>query len=170
MVRSAAGHAPEIDPAAFVHEAAEVIGWVRLGAHSSVWPGAVVRGDVERIAIGEGSNIQDGAVLHSDPGQPLLVGDGVTVGHQACLHGCKVADEVLVGIGARVLNGARVGAGAIVGAGALVPEGADVPAGALVFGLPAKVVRDVTAAERARGRAGAERYVEMISAHGGPAQ
>lgn len=167
MIRSASGHTPDIDPDAFVHEAAEVIGRVRLGPRSSVWPAAVVRADIEDITIGSESNVQDGAVLHSDPGLPLVVGDGVTVGHQACLHGCVVEDAVLIGIGARVLNGARIGSGAIVGAGALVPEGAEVPPGSLVLGLPGKVVREVTDDERRRLESSAARYVTMIAAHGG---
>lgn len=167
MIRSAAGKTPDIDRNAFVHDAAEVIGWVQLGSTSSVWPGAVVRGDVERIEVGTETNIQDGAVLHSDPGVPLVIGDRVTVGHQACLHGCAVEDEVLVGIGARVLNGAHIGTGSIIGAAALVPEGAEIPAGSLVLGVPGKVVREVTEKETARLRSSAQRYIEMIAAHGG---
>lgn len=167
MIRSAAGHTPDIDPAAFVHEAAEVIGWVRLGGRSSVWPAAVVRGDVETIEIGAETNVQDGAVLHSDPGMPLMIGDRVTVGHQACLHGCIVESEVLIGIGARVLNGATIGTGAIIGAAALVPEGAVIPPGSLVLGVPGRVVREVSTQETERLRGSADRYVTMIAAHSG---
>lgn len=167
MIRSVAGTTPQVDGAAFVHAAAEVIGDVVLGPRSSVWPYAVVRADLESISVGAESNLQDGAVLHSDPGLPLVIGDRVTVGHQACLHGCTIESEVLVGIGARVLNGARVGSGSIIGAGALVPEGAVIPGGSLVLGLPGRVVREVSPEETERLLGSAARYVTMIAAHRG---
>jgi carbonic anhydrase/acetyltransferase-like protein (isoleucine patch superfamily) len=168
VIRPLNGHAPEIGPGAFVHEAAEVIGRVRLGARSSVWPRAVLRGDVEEISVGEESNVQDGAVLHADPGVPCRLGARVTVGHLACAHGCLVGDGALIGMGAIVLNGARVGAGAIVAAGALVPEGGEIPPGQMALGVPARVVRPVSPEEHERALAGAARYVEMIRVHGGP--
>lgn len=159
------GHAPALGQGAFVHDAAEVIGRVRLGARASVWPGAVIRGDTEDIEVGDETNVQDGAVLHSDPGLPCRVGARVTIGHLACVHGCVVEDEVVVGIGAIVLNGARVGAGSVIGAGAVVSEGAQIPPGSLAFGTPAKVVRPTTAEERVRFLDGVARYVEMIGVH-----
>ncbi len=165
VIRPLDGNAPHLDPGAFVHAAAEVIGRVSLGARSSVWPRAVIRGDTEDISVGEETNVQDGAVLHADPGFPCRLGDRVTVGHLACVHGCSVGDEALIGIGAVVLNGARIGAGSVVGAGAVVPEGVDVPAGSMVLGIPGRVVRATTEAEREGLRAGARRYVAMIEVH-----
>ena len=167
VIRTLDGHAPDLGPGAFVHDAAEVIGRVRLGARASVWPGAVIRGDTEDIAVGDETNVQDGAVLHADPGLPCRVGDRVTVGHRACIHGCTVGDGAVVGIGAIVLNGATVGADAVVGAGAVVPEGAEIPARSLALGIPAKVVRETTPEERARFAEGVIHYVDMIVVHGG---
>lgn len=165
MIRSLDGNAPHLEPGAFVHAAAEVIGRVSLGARSSVWPHAVIRGDSEEIAVGDESNVQDGAVLHADPGFPCRLGDRVTVGHLACVHGCTVGDETLIGIGAVVLNGARIGAGSVVGAGAVVPEGVELPPGSMVLGIPGRVVRATTEAEREGLRAGALRYVAMLGVH-----
>ena len=167
MIRSLNGHAPALGPGAFVHDAAEVIGRVRLGARSSVWPGAVIRGDTEDIEVGDETNVQDGAVLHADPGLPCRLGARVTVGHRACAHGCTIEDDVVVGIGAIVLNGARVGAGAVIGAGAVVPEGAEIPPGSLALGIPAKVIRATTEQERERFLAGVGHYVDMIEVHRG---
>lgn len=167
MIRALDGHAPEIGPGAFVHEAAEVIGRVRIGADASVWPRAVIRGDTEEIVVGAATNVQDGAVLHADPGFPCNLGERVTVGHLAVVHGCSVGDEALIGMGAVVMNGAVVGAGSIVGAGAVVPEGTEIPPGSMALGVPARVVREITEEER-RGLVGsAERYVAMIGVHRG---
>jgi carbonic anhydrase/acetyltransferase-like protein (isoleucine patch superfamily) len=151
---------PQIAEDAWVAPNATVIGDVHLGAKSSVWFGAVLRGDVERLTIGRGSNIQDNSVLHSDPGAPLQLGERVTVGHMAMLHGCHVGDEALIGIGAVVLNYARIGARSIVGAGALVTEGKEFPDGVLIIGSPAKVARGLTEEELARMAGTAQRYVE----------
>jgi carbonic anhydrase/acetyltransferase-like protein (isoleucine patch superfamily) len=156
---------PDIAADAWVHEAAVVIGRVRLGAHCSAWPTSVIRGDIEGIEVGEGTNVQDGAVLHADPGMPCIVGRYVTIGHQATVHGCTVGDECLIGIGATVLNGAVIGAGSIIGAHALVPEGMVVPEGSLVVGVPARVRRDLTDDERRGLRAQAERYVANAARH-----
>ncbi len=123
----------------FIAPNAAVIGDVTLGENSSVWFSCVLRGDAERIEVGAGSNIQDGAVLHADPGYPMVVGRNVTVGHNAMLHGCTIGDGSLVGINAVVLNGARVGKGCLIGANALVTEGTEVPDGSLVLGSPGKV-------------------------------
>jgi carbonic anhydrase/acetyltransferase-like protein (isoleucine patch superfamily) len=127
----------------------------------------VLRGDAEEIEIGAETNVQDGAVLHADPGFPCRLGARVTVGHLACVHGCVVEDGALVGMGAIVMNGARIGAGSIVGAGALVPEGADVPPGSMVLGVPGRVVRATTGDEREGALRSAARYVAMIEVHGG---
>lgn len=139
--------APHIDPSAFVAPEATIIGDVTLHEGTSVWPGAVIRGDVEPIKIGAGSNIQDCAVLHADPGQPLNIGCNVTVGHQAMLHGCTIHDGSLIGIQAVVLNGATIGRNSLVGAGALVTEGKSFPERSLILGAPAKAVRTLSDAE-----------------------
>lgn len=134
-------HVPALATEVWVAPSAQVMGNVHLGAHSSVWYGAVVRGDNEPMHIGAGSNVQDGAVLHSDPGFALTIGENVTVGHQAMLHGCTVGDGSLIGIGAIVLNGARIGKNCLVAAGALVTEGKHFPDGSLIVGSPATVKR-----------------------------
>lgn len=160
MVRPYKSIYPRIAASAYVDQAAQVIGDVTMGERSSIWPGAVARGDVNRIEIGDDSNIQDGSVLHGELDKyPVLIGARVTVGHMACLHGCVVEDDCLIGIGAIVLNGARIGKGSVVAAGALVPEGMDVPPGSMVMGMPAKVRREVTAEEKARFADNAQRYL-----------
>ena len=135
---------PDVDATAWVADDAHVIGHVRLAAHSSVWFGCTLRGDNEWITVGEGSNVQEGSVLHTDIGHPLTLGRHVTVGHQAMLHGCSVGDGSLIGIQAVVLNGARIGRGCLVGAGSLVTAGKEFPDGVLIMGSPAKVVRELT--------------------------
>jgi carbonic anhydrase/acetyltransferase-like protein (isoleucine patch superfamily) len=134
-------------------------------AGASVWYTAVLRADLEPITLGAGSNIQDGAVLHADPGFPLSIGAGVSVGHRAVLHGCTIGDGSLIGMGAVVMNGARIGAGTLVAAGAVVLEGTEVPPGSLVAGLPAKVRRALTGDEAAGLRLNAEGYREMARVH-----
>ncbi|MFA5665117.1 gamma carbonic anhydrase family protein [Castellaniella sp.] len=151
---------PAIDPAAWVAPEATVIGAVTLQAGASVWPGAVIRGDNEPIHIGANSNIQEGAVLHVDPGKPVHVGNNVTVGHQAMLHGCTIEDGALVGIQAVVLNGAVIGRHSLVGAGALVTEGKVFPERSLILGSPARVVRTLTDAEVAGLDHSAANYAE----------
>jgi carbonic anhydrase/acetyltransferase-like protein (isoleucine patch superfamily) len=137
-------HAPQIPPSAYVAKEATVIGRVRLGERTSVWPGAVIRADDDTIDIGDDTNIQDGAVLHVDPGCPMRVGANVTVGHQATLHGCTIGDGALIGIRAVIYNHAVIGRDCIVGAGALVPEGKIFPDRSLIVGVPAKLVRQLT--------------------------
>ena len=144
---------------AWIAETATVIGKVRLEAGASVWFNAVLRGDNELILIGENSNVQDGAVMHTDPGSPLTLGKGVTVGHKAMLHGCTVGDYSLIGINAVVLNGAKIGRNCIIGANALVPEGKEIPDGSLVMGSPGKVVRQLTEQQQQAVAAGAAHYV-----------
>ncbi|MDI7774189.1 gamma carbonic anhydrase family protein [Asticcacaulis sp. EMRT-3] len=143
----------------WIAPSAEVIGDVHLGEDASIWFGAVARADNEPMIIGARSNIQDGAVLHSDPGSPLVIGCDVTVGHKAVLHGCTVGDGSLIGIGAVVLNGAVIGADSIVGAGALVPEGKVFPDGVLLLGQPARVARDLTPEQIGQLRHSAAHYV-----------
>ena len=144
----------------FIASNASVIGRVGLGELTSVWFSATIRGDMADISIGPGTNVQDGAVLHVDFGFPLEVGAYVTVGHQAILHGCSIADNVLVGMGSRVLNGAVVESESIIGAGALVPPGKHFPPRSLLVGVPARVVRGVTDTEVEEIRANAEHYIE----------
>ena len=154
------GQAPLVAPSAWVADSAQLIGDVELGEDASVWFGSVVRGDVDAIRIGRGSNIQDASVLHCDSGQPLLVGDYVTVGHQVMLHGCTIGDYSLIGIGAIVLNGARIGKYCLVGAGSLVTEGKEFPDGSMIIGSPAKAVRSLTAEQIDRLKLSAQRYIE----------
>jgi carbonic anhydrase/acetyltransferase-like protein (isoleucine patch superfamily) len=160
------GISPELPDAGryWIALTASVIGRVRLKPNASVWFGAVLRGDNEWIEIGENSNVQDGCVLHTDMGSPLTVGRNCTIGHQAVLHGCTVGDNSLVGIGAVILNNARIGRNCLIGAQALIPEGKIIPDNSLVMGAPGKVVRELTDAEIARLRAGAESYVERAAA------
>jgi carbonic anhydrase/acetyltransferase-like protein (isoleucine patch superfamily) len=137
---------------------ASVIGRVELGDSVSVWFGATIRGDNDTIRIGRRTNVQENAVLHVDPGFPLTIGNEVTIGHLAMLHGCTIGDGALIGIGAIVLNGAKIGAGAMIGAGALVPPGKEIPPNAVVMGTPGKVVREVTDDERAFNKWGVDDY------------
>jgi carbonic anhydrase/acetyltransferase-like protein (isoleucine patch superfamily) len=152
-------YTPEIDASAFIAPAAHLMGKVRLLQNSSVWFGAVLRGDNEWITVGVGSNVQENSVLHTDPGCELIIGDNVTVGHQVTLHGCVIGDGSLIGIQAVVLNGAKIGKNCLIGAGALIPEGKVIPDNSLVMGSPGKVVRELTEADAARIRKGAEVYV-----------
>ena len=153
-------HVPDIAEDAYVAPNATVIGDVRLAGKASVWFGAVLRGDVERLTIGRGTNIQDNSVLHSDPGAPLVLSDMVTVGHMVTLHGCHVGECSLIGIGAIVMNHARIGARCIVGAGALITEGKEFPDGVLIIGSPARVARKLTSDELDRMAATAQRYID----------
>lgn len=153
------GVVPQVAPSAWVADSAQVIGQVSLAQDASVWFGAVLRGDTAPISVGAGSNIQDGAVLHADVGQPLQIGAGVTVGHKVVLHGCTVGDDSLIGIGAVVLNGAKIGKGCLVGAGALVTEGKEFADGSLILGSPARAVRTLTPEQQAGLRQSAAHYV-----------
>ena len=153
-------HAPDIDASAFVADNATLIGKVTLQANSSAWPGATIRGDNEHILVGANSNVQEGAVMHTDPGYPLTIGCGVTIGHQAMLHGCTVGDGALIGIQAVILNGASIGKGCLVGAGALVTEGKRFPDNMLILGSPAKAIRELTPDEIARLKRSADGYVQ----------
>lgn len=153
------GDAPKLHPTAYVADSAEVIGRVEMAEGASVWFGAILRGDNEWMHIGKGANVQDGSVLHSDPGFPLTLGENVTVGHMVMLHGCTIGEGSLVGIGAVVLNGAKIGRNSIVGAGSLVPEGKEFPDNVLILGSPAKVVRELSPEQAARSAHAAAHYV-----------
>jgi len=154
-----------IDPSAFVAQGAIVRGRVRLAAQTSVWFGAVIRGDVEPITIGARSNVQDLAVIHCDPGYPCEIGEDVTIGHAAVVHGAIVESGSLIGIRAVVLNGARIGAGSIIGAGAVVTERAEIPPGSLVVGVPGRVIRVTSEEQRAHILANAANYVLSAQAY-----
>jgi carbonic anhydrase/acetyltransferase-like protein (isoleucine patch superfamily) len=159
-VYSLGEHTPRIHATAWIAKSAKVIGRVQMAENSSVWFGAVVRGDVEDIRIGRNTNIQDNSVLHADFGVPLTLGENVTVGHLVMLHGCTVGDGALIGIRAVVLNGATIGRNCIVGAGSVVTEGKSFPDGTLIVGTPAKVVRELSAEQIAEMQHGAIHYVE----------
>ena len=156
---------PEIAPSAFVAPGAFLIGKVTLGEEANVWYGAVLRGDTEPIRIGARTNVQDGCVLHADPGYPAAIGDDCVIGHNAVVHGCEVGDGCLVGMGVTIMNGAKIGEGFIVAAGALVAEGKEFPPRSLIVGAPAKLVREVTEAQTEDIARGARTYVERARLH-----
>jgi gamma-carbonic anhydrase len=161
MIRAYRGIFPVIAASAYIDKSAQVIGQVTVGERASIWPNVTARGDVNTIHIGDDTNIQDNSVLHCDAGLfPLNIGQRVTVGHLAMLHGCTIEDDCLIGIGAVVLNGAKIGRGSVIAAGAVVPEGAEVPPESMVMGVPAKVRRQLTPEERERFRLNAMHYVE----------
>ena len=155
--------APSLADGAWAAPSADLIGDVRLGARASVWFGAVIRADNTPILVGDDSNIQDGAIGHSDPGAPLTIGARVTVGHQAILHGCTIKDGELIGMGARVLNGAVIGERCLVGAGALVTEGKAFDSGVLIVGSPARVLRQLSEQELAMLELSAAHYAEKAA-------
>jgi len=159
------GDRPAVSGTAFVAPGAVLIGRVTVGAEASVWYGAVLRADRDAIVVGERSNVQDGCVLHTDPGLPLSVGSQVTIGHNATLHGCIVEDLVLIGMGAVLLNGARVSRHSIIAAGAVLAEGQHVPEGVLVAGVPGKVRRDLSEAERTAIGRNAATYIALSQLH-----
>ncbi|MBA0051139.1 gamma carbonic anhydrase family protein [Streptomyces sp. AJS327] len=165
VVAAVGDRKPRIEHGVFTAPTSVVVGDVTLRAGSSVWYGAVLRGDCDSITLGADSNIQDNCTVHADPGFPATVGERVSVGHNAVLHGCAVEDDVLVGMGATVLNGATIGAGSLIAAQALVPQGMRVPPGSLVAGVPAKVKRELTEEEREGIRANAAMYRELARGH-----
>jgi carbonic anhydrase/acetyltransferase-like protein (isoleucine patch superfamily) len=159
------GRRPEIADSAWVAPGAVIAGAVTLHAEVSIWYTSVLRADRDTITVGRGSNVQDGTVVHADPDFPATIGAGVSVGHRAVLHGCTVEDDSLIGMGAIVLNGAVIGRGSLIAAGAVVLEGAQIPPGSLVAGMPAKVRRELTDAERANIQSNAERYRTLAATH-----
>ncbi len=158
MIYELDGIAPQIGAGAWIAPTAVIIGDVVIAPGASVWWGAVLRGDTERITVGEGSNLQENAILHTDAGFPLVIGANCTIGHKAMLHGCVIEDASLIGMSATVLNGARIGTGSLVGAASLVTEGKQIPPGSLVMGAPARVVRALDQAAQARLLASAAHY------------
>jgi len=158
MRYSLGGKTPKIGASVYLAPNATVIGQVTLEEGASVWFGAVLRGDVDSISIGSGTNIQDGSVVHCDSGSPVSIGRDVTVGHSCIIHGCTIGDSCLIGMGSTILNGARIGENSLVGAGSLITEGKEFPPGSVIMGRPAKVVRQVGEHELAMIRRGAESY------------
>jgi carbonic anhydrase/acetyltransferase-like protein (isoleucine patch superfamily) len=169
LIVTVAGHTPQLHPESWVAPNASVIGYVTLAARASIWYGVTLRAEFEPIEVGEGSNIQDSVTIHVDPGFPAKIGAGVSVGHNAVLHGCTIEDGSLVGMGAIVLNGAVVGAGSLIGAGAVVPQGMVIPPGSLVAGVPGKVRRELSADEVAMNGYNAQVYEQLLDLHRGAA-
>lgn len=158
-------HRPLVHSQAWLAHNATLVGAVSVAAGVSVWFNAVIRADGASISIGPDTNIQDGCVLHADPGVPIRIGRGVSVGHRAVLHGCEIDDNVLVGMGAIIMNGTRIGRDSVVAAGTVLLEGTEVPAGSLVAGVPGKVRRLLSAKEQGRIEANAEAYLSLVQAH-----
>ncbi|MBA2812817.1 gamma carbonic anhydrase family protein [Streptomyces sp. KM273126] len=165
LIAGVGGKDPKVDQAAFAAPTSVVLGDVTLNPEASVWYGAVLRAEFEPIVVGAGSNVQDNCTLHVDPGFPISVGERVSIGHNAVVHGATVEDDCLIGMGATVLNGAVIGAGSLVAAQALVPQGMRVPPGSLVAGVPAKVKRELTEEEREGIALNAAGYVELARTH-----
>jgi carbonic anhydrase/acetyltransferase-like protein (isoleucine patch superfamily) len=156
---------PVMKPSVFIAETATVIGEVKCGDNVGIWYGARIRGDLASISIGEGSNIQDNAVIHVDIGIPVVIGSGVTVGHSAVIHGATVEDDVLIGMGAIILNKAKIGRGSIIAAGTLVREGQIIPPGSLVAGLPGRILKEVSPEQLEHLRLNAQLYIRCAEAH-----
>jgi carbonic anhydrase/acetyltransferase-like protein (isoleucine patch superfamily) len=165
MIAPFENRVPTVPSSAWVHESAQLIGSVTLGANASVWPCAVLRADIAAITVGRGSNIQDGAVLHVDFDLPCEIGEYCVVGHRAVIHGAKIGNECLIGMGAIVLNKAVLGDHCLIGAGSVVPEGKTIPEGSLALGVPAKVIRPLSPEEIASIRQGAEEYINLSRSH-----
>jgi carbonic anhydrase/acetyltransferase-like protein (isoleucine patch superfamily) len=165
LILAVHGHPPQLDPESWVAPNAAVVGRVTIAAKVSVWYSATVRAEFEPIEIGAGSNVQDSATVHADPGFPTIIGEAVTIGHNAVVHGCTVEDGCLIGMGSTVLNGATIGAGSVVAAGAVVPEGMTVPPRSLVAGVPAKVRRELSDDEVAFNRVKTAAYEYLLGVH-----
>ncbi|MBN9756701.1 carbonic anhydrase, family 3 [Pseudonocardia sp. Ae406_Ps2] len=159
------GHTPQVHEQAWVAPGAVLAGEVSVGAETGIWYTCVVRADLAPITLGARTNVQDGSVLHADPGFPTTIGDGVTIGHRAVVHGCTVADDVLIGMGAVLMNGVHVGAGSLIAAGAVLTQGTVVPPGSLVAGVPGKVRRELGEAERDSIPLSAAAYVHLLGLH-----
>ena len=160
MIYDFEGHTPKIEPNSWAAPNSVIIGRVELKKNSNIWFNTTLRGDLEPIVIGENSNIQDGSVIHTDPGCPTIVGNGVTVGHMVMLHGCEIADDSLIGIGSTILNKTKIGKNCIIGANTLIPENKVIPDRSLVLGSPGKVIRQVTDKEVEEIKENAKHYVE----------
>ena len=164
-VLAAAGRTPDLDPTAFVATGARIVGGVTLARGASVWYNAVLRADGDTITVGANSNLQDNVSVHVDAGKPVVIGENVSVGHNAVVHGCTIGDGSLIGMGAVVLNGVRIGSGCLIAGGAVVLEGSDIPDGSLVAGVPGKVRRELTDDERVGLLRNAEHYLAHVQEH-----
>jgi len=165
LILPIAGRAPQLHPQSWLAPNATLIGQVVLAAGASAWYGAILRAEAELIEIGAGTNVQDGVTIHVDPGFPVCVGAGVSIGHNAVLHGCTVEDDSLIGMGAVVLNGANIGAGSLIAAGAVVPQGAMIPPRSMVAGVPGKVRRELSEDELSNIRQNALVYQQLVELH-----
>ncbi|NLM44113.1 MAG: gamma carbonic anhydrase family protein [Clostridiales bacterium] len=163
MIIEYKGHKPDIHESCFIAENATVIGRVKINKNSSIWFGTVVRGDGNYITIGENTNIQDNCTIHINSDQPTIIGDNVTAGHGAIIHACTVGNNVLIGMGATILDGAEIGDNVIIGAGALVPPNKKIPSNSMVMGMPARIVRELTDEEKVAISVSAQHYVELAS-------
>lgn len=161
MIHQFNGQIPKIHKQSFVAISADIIGNVLIGQHSSIWFGAVLRGDMEQISIGAYTNVQDNCTVHTDEDFPVYIGDSVTIGHNAIIHGCKISSNALIGMGSTILDGAEIGEYTIIGAGSLVTQGKKIPSGVLCMGVPAKVIRDLTIEEKESLKNSWEHYVEL---------
>lgn len=162
MIKEWNGKRPLINPSAFIHEMALVIGDVVIDEGTNVWPFAVLRGDIERITIGKNVSVQDGAVIHTDYGFPTIIGDNCIIAHGCIIHGCKIGNNTLIGMGAILLNGAEIGDNCIIAAGALVPEGKKIPSNSVAMGVPAKVVRELNEEDKNRIAKTLEDYKKLM--------
>ena len=161
MISEWNGHTPDIHPSAYIHESAQIIGKVKIGKDVSVWPNVVIRGDIEEIVIGEGTNIQDNTVMHTDFGSPTVLGNRISIGHSVVLHGCTVEDDCLIGMGAIILDHAVIEKECLIGARALVTSGKTIPSRSMVYGAPAKVVRELEAQEIMEMKKNASMYIKL---------
>lgn len=152
---------PKVSEYAWVSDSAQVVGNVRIGKNSSIWFGAVLRGDINKVVIGEGSNVQDNATLHVDTEYPCLIGDNVSIGHNAVVHGSEIGDGTLIGMGSIVLDGAKVGKNCLIAAGALVTQGAKIPDGSLVVGIPGKIIKNLTEEQIENNLKNADNYINL---------
>ncbi|MGH4118455.1 gamma carbonic anhydrase family protein [Clostridium sp.] len=161
MIHQFQGQIPHVYTNSFIASSADVIGNVFIGEHSNIWFGAVIRGDEDSLHIGNYTNIQDNSTIHNDDGFPVVIGDYVTIGHNSIIHGCKISNNTLIGMGSTILNGAEIGEYTIIGAGSLVTMGKKIPSGVLCMGVPAKVIRRLTIEEKESIKKSAEHYVEL---------
>lgn len=161
MIHQFQGKIPHVLNNSFIASSADIIGNVFIGEHSSIWFGAVLRGDEDSLQIGNYSNIQDNSTVHNDEGFPVVIGDYVTIGHNSIIHGCKISNNTLIGMGSTILNGAEIEEYTIIGAGSLVTMGKKIPSGVLCMGVPAKVIRDLTIEEKESIKKSAQHYVEL---------
>ena len=161
MIHQFDGQVPNVHKDSFIASSADVIGNVFIGEHSNIWFGTILRGDLNRISVGDYTNIQDNSTVHNDKNFPVSIGDYVTIGHNSILHGCTISNNTLIGMGSTVLNGAEIGEYTIIGAGSLVTQGKKIPSGVLCMGVPAKVIRELTIEEKESIRISAQHYVEL---------